>query len=46
MAPPAEEEEEQLPEEIRNASTEDLLTRARMLDNDIRVGSSSSSGSV
>lgn len=30
-------EEEELPEEIRNASTEDLLTRARMLDNDIRV---------
>ena len=29
--------EEELPEEIRNASAEDLLTRARMLDNDIRV---------
>ena len=32
--------EEELPEEIRNASAEDLLTRARMLDNDIRVSPS------
>jgi len=30
-------EEEDLPEEIKNASADDLLTRARMLDNDIRI---------
>ena len=39
MDAPPEEVEEELPEEIRNASADDLLTRARMLDNDIRVSS-------
>lgn len=29
--------EDELPEDIRNASADDLLTRARMLDNEIRV---------
>jgi len=37
MDAPPEEVEEELPEEIRNASADDLLTRARMLDNDIRI---------
>lgn len=30
-------EEDEWPEEIKNASPEDLMTRVRMLDNDIRV---------
>lgn len=30
-------EQDEWPEEIRNASPEDLMTRVRMLDNDIRV---------
>jgi 26S proteasome regulatory subunit T5 len=34
-------EEEEWPEEIRNASAEDLMTRVRMLDNDIRVSGAS-----
>lgn len=30
-------EEDEWPEDIKNASPEDLMTRVRMLDNDIRV---------
>lgn len=33
-------EEDEWPEDIKNASPEDLMTRVRMLDNDIRVGQS------
>lgn len=36
---PAQPEEEPLPEEILNASAEDIIARTRLIDNDLKVSS-------
>lgn len=38
---PAVEEEEPLPEEILNASPDEIMTRVRLIDNDLKVSSPS-----
>lgn len=38
-AAPAEPEEEPLPEEVLNGTPEDIMTRVRLIDNDLKVSS-------